>query len=62
VALLCCSYNDALRRRIIKWISKNLAGRARIGFGWGQGQEAGCCEHGHEPSGSIKFGNFSTSF
>jgi hypothetical protein len=27
-------------------------------FGSGQGQVAGSCEHGNEPSGSIKYGEF----
>ena len=28
--------------------------------GWGKGQVAGCCDHGNEPSISIKCGNFLT--
>ena len=28
--------------------------------GWGKGQVAGCCDHGNEPSISIKCGNFFT--
>ena len=28
------------------------------GHGSGQGQVAGCCEHGNEPSGSKKCGKF----
>jgi hypothetical protein len=27
-------------------------------LGSGQGQVAGSCEHGNEPSGSIKYGEF----
>jgi hypothetical protein len=39
----------------------------KIGFGdadwihWAQDRDRGCCEHGNEPSDSIKCGNFLTS-
>jgi hypothetical protein len=47
-------------RIILKWILKKY-------YGWGlgldlsgarEGKLAGCFEHGNEPSGSIKCGNF----
>jgi hypothetical protein len=42
---------------ILKWIFKKWDG----GMNWielSQGQVAGCCECGNEPSGSIKCGEF----
>ena len=45
------------RRRVLKW------GGHRLDLsGSGQGQAAGCCECGSEPSDSIKCGNFLTSW
>jgi hypothetical protein len=35
-----------------------MGGRVLDSYGAGQGQVAGCCEHGNEPSLSIKAGEF----
>jgi hypothetical protein len=46
-------------RIILKWIFERLDGGHRLDrSGSGQGQVAGCCEYGDEPSGSIKCGEF----
>jgi hypothetical protein len=31
-----------------------MAGHGQVSFGSGQGQRAGCCEHGDELQGSMK--------
>jgi hypothetical protein len=49
-------------RIILEWILGNRVGSCGLGSsGSGQGQVAGCCEHGKEPSGSIKSDEFLTS-
>jgi hypothetical protein len=46
-------------RITLRWILGKLGLGMWIGFiGSGQGQVAGCCEHGDEPSDSIKCGEF----
>jgi hypothetical protein len=47
-------------RIISKWIFErfNAEGHGPDQSGLGQGQVAGCCECGNEPSGSIKCGEF----
>jgi hypothetical protein len=39
---------------ILEWMGR----RGLDSSGSGQGPVAGCCEHGNEPSGSIKGGEF----
>jgi hypothetical protein len=47
---------------ILKWILRNSVGWCGFGSsGSGQGPVAGSCEHGNEPSGSIKAWSFLTS-
>jgi hypothetical protein len=44
---------------ILQQMLNKLDGRACTGFIWlRKSKMAGCCENGHEPSGSIKFGEF----
>jgi hypothetical protein len=46
-------------RIILKWILKRLNGGYGLDqSGSGEGQEAGFCKCGDEPSGSIKCGEF----
>jgi hypothetical protein len=46
-------------RIILKWISIDWMEEHRLGRSVsGQGQAAGPCEYGNEPSGSIKCGEF----
>jgi len=46
-------------RIILKWIFRKWdAGVWTGSSGSGQGQAAGTCEYGNEPSGSIKYGEF----
>jgi hypothetical protein len=46
-------------RIILKWILRKEDRRVWSGlFCSGYKPLAGCCEHGTEPSGSIKMGNF----
>jgi hypothetical protein len=46
-------------RIILKWIFKRLGGGVQTGLIWpGQGQVAGSCVYGDEPSGSIKCKEF----
>jgi len=50
-------------RKILKLIFKKLNGEEWIGLVWLRiGTMACCCEQGEEPLGSIKCGNFLTSF
>jgi hypothetical protein len=47
-------------RIILEWILKKSVGRVWTGFIWLKiGAVAGRCEHGNEPLGSIKGGEFS---
>jgi hypothetical protein len=41
-------------RIILKWTLNRMGGRGLDSSGSGQGQLVGFCEHGNEPSGSIK--------
>jgi hypothetical protein len=44
---------------ILKWIFKKWNGGHGVDWsGWGQWQLADCCEHGNEPLGSVKGGEF----
>jgi hypothetical protein len=46
-------------RIILKWTLEKEGWRVWIRLsGWGQGLVMGCCEHGNEPLGSIKGGEF----
>jgi hypothetical protein len=46
-------------RVILKWILGKYIWRVWIGFVWLRiGTWAGCCEHGNEPSVSMKNGEF----
>jgi hypothetical protein len=46
-------------RMILKWMLGNSVGRfGPDASGSGEGPMAGCREHGNEPSGSIKGGEF----
>jgi hypothetical protein len=47
------------RRMILEWTLEKQVGKVWIGFLWlRMGPVAGSCEHGNEPSGSIKGGEF----
>jgi hypothetical protein len=43
---------------ILEWILDRVRGCGLEVFGLGQAAVAGCSEHGNEPSGSIKGGEF----
>ena len=45
-------------RIILKWMLNRIVGRALDYYGSVEGQVAGCCECGNEPSGSITRGEF----
>jgi len=45
-------------RIMLEWILDRVRGCGLEVFGLGQAAVAGCCEHGNEPSGSIKGGEF----
>jgi len=51
-----------LWRPMCRWVDNTetgfqdrMSGHRLDSAGWGQGQVAGCCKHGNEPSGSIKY-------
>ena len=43
---------------LLKWILKSVEGLGLDLSGSGQGEVAGCCEHGDEPSGYVNCGEF----
>jgi len=50
---------DVNGRIVLEWILRIYGGKLRTGsYGLGQEPVAGSCEHGNEPSGSIKPGEF----
>jgi hypothetical protein len=50
---------DVDGRIILRWIFRKFEGSWGLnGVGSGEGQVAGTCEYGKEPSGSIKCGEF----
>jgi hypothetical protein len=61
------NYFGRRRPRVARIILKLIVGKSCLGFGLDstdseQGLVSGCCEPGNEPSGSIKWGNFLTSW
>lgn len=43
---------------LLKWVLNNVRNYVLDLSGLGQGPVVGCCEHGNEPSGSTKGGEF----